>query len=422
MLTVSKDHPLLTTITGSLPRPHWFVENLQGRPFSLAMTDVAFREQYTDAVAAYLSDQTRAGLDLLTDGDARCDCDVGGRSWFAYPAERLEGLQGHHVGRGRTASSRDKAAGDIMFEVLETRVLPHVTGPVRRGPLEYARVWKVAQRLTRKPVKFGAISGQMIATGVNDRHYKDRRELIMALSTAMNAELNDLADAGCPVIQVEEPAIHGMVGVDDKEVTGDFLVEAFNAEVKGLRDKAEVWCHTCWGNPAAQRTETKRRFYTQALPFLRPARRRRRHVRGGGQRRRRDRELRPGHRRRQEDRHRRRQPPHPAGGAAGGGRRAHPARAQGHGAEAADRLDRLRLRAPGHEPAARLLQDRVARARRQHRAPRAGAARGGCLGRRSQGRAAGVNAIKQGALYLSPLAGREPAPDLIRGRIAKRSG
>jgi 5-methyltetrahydropteroyltriglutamate--homocysteine methyltransferase len=268
MLTVSKDRALLTTITGSLPRPQWFAANLHGRPFSLAMTDVAFREQYTDAVASYLSDQARAGLDLLTDGDARCDCDVGGRSWFSYAAERLEGLEGHHVGRGRTASSRDKAAGDIMFEVLETRVLPNVTSAVRRGPLEYARVWKVAQRLTRKPVKFGAISGQMLATGVNDRHYRDRRDLIMALSTAMNQELLDLADAGCPVIQVEEPAIHGMVGVDDKEVTGDFLVEAFNAEVKGLRAKTEVWCHTCWGNPAAQRTETQRRFYTRALPFF----------------------------------------------------------------------------------------------------------------------------------------------------------
>ncbi|HJU32639.1 MAG TPA: cobalamin-independent methionine synthase II family protein [Hyphomicrobiaceae bacterium] len=268
MLTVSKDCPLLTTITGSLPRPHWFVSNLQGRPFSLAMTDIAFREQYTDAVAAYLSDQIRAGLDLLTDGDARCDCDVGGRSWFAYATERLGGLEGHHVGRGRTASSRDKAAGDIMFEVLETRVLPNVTGHVHRGPLEYARVWKVAQRQTRKPVKFGAISGQMVATGVNDQHYKNRRDLIMALSAAMNEELTELADAGCQVIQVEEPAIHGMVGVDDKEVTGDFLVEAFNREVRGLRGKAEVWCHTCWGNPAAQRTETKRRFYTQALPYF----------------------------------------------------------------------------------------------------------------------------------------------------------
>jgi 5-methyltetrahydropteroyltriglutamate--homocysteine methyltransferase len=268
MLTVSKDRPLLTTITGSLPRPHWFVANLQGRPFSLAMTDIAFREQYTDAVAAYLSDQVRAGLDLLSDGDARCDCDVGGRSWFAYATERLYGLEGHHVGRGRTASSRDKVAGDIMFEVLETRVLPNVRGGVRRGPLEYARVWKVAQRLTRKPVKFGAISGQMIATGVHDEHYGNRRDLIMALSEVMNEELVELANAGCPVIQVEEPAIHGMVGVDDKEVTGEFLVEAFNREVRGLRGKAEVWCHTCWGNPAAQRTETARRFYKHALPYF----------------------------------------------------------------------------------------------------------------------------------------------------------
>ncbi len=268
MLTVSKDCPLLTTITGSLPRPHWFVANLRGRPFSLAMTDIAFREQYTDAIASYLSDQIRAGLDLLTDGDARCDCDVGGRSWFSYATERLEGLTGHHLGRGGTASSRDKAAGDIMFEVLEARVLPHVTGPIRRGPLEYARVWKVAQRMTRKPVKFGAISGQMVATGIHDTHFKNRRELIMALSATMNEELNDLADAGCRVIQIEEPAIHGMVGLGDAEITGDFLVEAFNREVKGLRAKAEVWCHTCWGNPAAQRTETKRRFYTQALPFF----------------------------------------------------------------------------------------------------------------------------------------------------------
>jgi 5-methyltetrahydropteroyltriglutamate--homocysteine methyltransferase len=268
MLTVSKDRPLLTTITGSLPRPHWFTHNLQGRPFSLAMTEIGFREQYTDAVTTYLNDQARAGLDLLTDGDARCDCDVGGRSWFGYPAERLTGLESFHLGRGRTASSRDKGPGDIMFEVLETRVLPKVTGQISRGALEYARIWKTAQRLTRKPVKFGAISGQMVATSVHDAHYKDRRQLMMALSETMNEELTELADAGCPVIQLEEPAIHGMVGVDDKEVTSDFLVEAFNREVKGLRGKTEVWCHTCWGNPAAQRTETKRRFYTPALPYF----------------------------------------------------------------------------------------------------------------------------------------------------------
>jgi len=155
-----------------------------------------------------------------------------------------------------------------MFEVLETRVLPNVVGEIARGPLEYARLWKVAQRQTRKPVKFGAISAQMLATGLNNVHYRGRRELIMALAEVMNAEFDELANAGCPVIQVEEPAIHSMVGVDDKEVTGDFLVDAFNREVRGLRQKSEVWCHTCWGNPAAQRTETRRRFYTDALPYF----------------------------------------------------------------------------------------------------------------------------------------------------------
>jgi 5-methyltetrahydropteroyltriglutamate--homocysteine methyltransferase len=80
VLTISKNRPLLTTITGSLPRPSWFNLNLLGRPFSLAMTEIQFREQYTDSVQSFLGDQQRAGLDLLTDGDARCDCDFGGRS------------------------------------------------------------------------------------------------------------------------------------------------------------------------------------------------------------------------------------------------------------------------------------------------------------------------------------------------------
>ena len=32
------------------------------------------------------------------------------------------------------------------------------------------------------------------------------------------------------------------------------LVGVFDNTVKGLRDKTEVWCHTCWGNPAAAGT------------------------------------------------------------------------------------------------------------------------------------------------------------------------
>ena len=264
MFRATRGRPLATTITGSLPRPGWYTANLHGRPFPLAMTDLAYREQYIDALAAFASDQERAGLDVFTDGDARCDMDVAGRSWFAYATERLLGLEGFHP-----SSPRLTRPGDILFEIHESRVLPGVVGPVRRGPLAYAAVWRAAQRMTARPVKFGAISAQTVERVLRNFYYSDRRELLLDLAAAFNEEFLEVATAGCPAIQVEEPAIHANLGVAGaSDPPAEFLVEAFNREVSGLREKTEVWCHTCWGNPAAQRVDHDRLSYARALPYL----------------------------------------------------------------------------------------------------------------------------------------------------------
>ena len=39
-----------------------------------------------------IADQTRAGLDIVSDGEMRFDMDIGGRSWFGYLFDRMEGL------------------------------------------------------------------------------------------------------------------------------------------------------------------------------------------------------------------------------------------------------------------------------------------------------------------------------------------
>ena len=95
MLNATRDLVLPTTVTGSWPRPSWFTEVLRGRAFKDALGDSRFREQYLDAVSCIVAEQTHAGLDILTDGDSRFDLTVGGKSWFAYPLERLRGLTGH---------------------------------------------------------------------------------------------------------------------------------------------------------------------------------------------------------------------------------------------------------------------------------------------------------------------------------------
>ena len=73
MLRATKDIMLPTTITGSLPRPSWYTQNLGLRSFLDAMVNNQFREQYVDTVSVYLHEQEMAGLDIVTDGDAHFD-------------------------------------------------------------------------------------------------------------------------------------------------------------------------------------------------------------------------------------------------------------------------------------------------------------------------------------------------------------
>lgn len=269
MYRATADKPLATTITGSLPRPQWYVENLRGRAFLAAFHgDAVYREQYADAVAALIADQTRAGLDIVTDGEMRFDQDIGGRSWFGYPFDRMTGLVPRPFGESKPREGfggRTRDPADILSEFIDTMRPPQVTGPVGAGNLQYDAVWKVAQRLTDKPVKLGSCCGQMLDLQAHNRFYKDRRDSVMAFSEALNAEYHRLADAGCPVIQVEEPLTRGNAG--DPGISPEIYVEALNREVRGLRSKTEVWCHTCWGNPYAQRLHG-RPSYKPALEYF----------------------------------------------------------------------------------------------------------------------------------------------------------
>jgi 5-methyltetrahydropteroyltriglutamate--homocysteine methyltransferase len=271
MYTATAGVVLPTTIIGSLPRPGWYTQNLGSRDFREAMVDRTYREQYLDAVSVYMRDQEVAGLDIVTDGDCRFDADVAGHNWFSYAPLRMEGFAGArpYAVKGGLAGIPHKP-GHILHDVLETRVMPDLVGPVGRGKLNYSAIWKAAQRQTMKPVKFGTITAELIAMAVRDLHYRDLRQAILAIADALNAELNELADAGCKVIQMEEPQIHLLAakGLSDKVLNADFMVEVFNNTVRGLRGKTEVWCHTCWGNPAAQRLFAKQPSYVPALEAL----------------------------------------------------------------------------------------------------------------------------------------------------------
>jgi len=158
MYRATKDVILPTTITGSLPRPSWYIENLGTRHFLEAMVTRRFREQYEDALTCYIRDQDIAGLDILTDGDCRFDDDVGGQSWAAYPPMHMAGFEHDNTAperrsvRGGVAFPR----GHILHDYMESRV--DADGGRADRPRRSAIHRDVEGRaaLTKKPVKFGA--------------------------------------------------------------------------------------------------------------------------------------------------------------------------------------------------------------------------------------------------------------------------
>ena len=256
MFTTTANTILPCTITGSWPRPHWFDVSMWGRPLDTCMLDVRFREKFQDVLATVISDQDRAGLDILTHGDLHCDDDLAGRSWHHYPLQRWAGFAGDHLQSEETRSPWLRyPAGTLLNEIYTGWRWPHVVDKVEHRPLDYAKIWRLAKARTAKPVRFGTCCSQVMGLFL-DLHtpkYKDQREVLWDMAVAMNTELLALRAAGCRCIQIEEPTLHfwaNTYGRDHDNVK--FMIECFNREVQGL-DDVEIWIHTCWGNPNMQR-------------------------------------------------------------------------------------------------------------------------------------------------------------------------
>jgi 5-methyltetrahydropteroyltriglutamate--homocysteine methyltransferase len=256
VFTATADLVLPSTVTGSWPRPRWFDVSMWGKSFDTCMLDVHFREKFQDALAVVVSDQERAGLDIITHGDYHLDEDMAGRAWHHYPLQRWKGLEGDHLQPAEsTADWLKYPPGTLLNEIYTGWRWPHVVDKIEAECLHYAKIWRMTQAKTRKPVKFGTCTSQVMGLflDIHTDKYKDKREVVWDMSVAMNKELLALRDTGCKVIQVEEPTLHFLansVGPKDEQVK--FMIECFNREVEGL-DDVEIWIHTCWGNPNMQR-------------------------------------------------------------------------------------------------------------------------------------------------------------------------
>jgi methionine synthase II (cobalamin-independent) len=245
--------PLLpTTFVGSYPRPSWFTHQLAGRDIWDAFKQRAHQEAFEDAVRTTLKDQELAGLDVLTDGQMWFDDYGGGIGSFVwYWFERIPGFEPLKRQHPQVAAPGGPAAPAYEADRWLEWGASAVVGEVRRGPLHMADLWQIADRNTDRPVKMCVGAGPInLGFHVHHQHYADQRELAYALAPIFNAELRELAEAGCRYIQLDD------LGAWLPLITGDladarWVVDVVNRTVEGV--DAQISWHFCfgnsWGNP-----------------------------------------------------------------------------------------------------------------------------------------------------------------------------
>jgi 5-methyltetrahydropteroyltriglutamate--homocysteine methyltransferase len=229
---------MLTTTIGAYPKPDavpirdWFgkdggtdtAEPTAGYAETLAAHAATIEAVLDRATREVVAEQVELGIDIPTDGEIRRE------NFIHYHCRHLVGID--------FAVLTEQIRG--QREVL----LPTITGPIQAGPPFLVRDWQIAQSATRRPVKLTVPGPLTIGENLADDHYRDPRLRGAALADALNVEIRRLADAGCPVIQVDEPALARKV--EDALAFGIEHLERCFHKVPGSSERV---VHVCCGYP-----------------------------------------------------------------------------------------------------------------------------------------------------------------------------
>ncbi|HEY4253919.1 MAG TPA: hypothetical protein VGM87_22110 [Roseomonas sp.] len=247
--------PLTAQIVGSYVKPHWLARHARMRALdgSWWRPDPAVLEEAKrDAARLAIHEQERAGLALVTDGEA---------FRAAYDRHFLAGLDGVDLTHRLPVDIAHPREGDDAF-IAEYRA-HGATGPAVIGPLRHARAaaleeLRFALSVATRPVKICVIGPLTLARSLHDLHYGDPERLVLALADALNGELRALEAAGAAVLQIDEPSFHASL-----PLAGRIGVEAIARMVRGLT--RPVVLHLCYGYALVNPVKSPSADYAAAL-------------------------------------------------------------------------------------------------------------------------------------------------------------
>lgn len=263
---------ILTTHTGSLPRPADLMDLLNANEAGESADTRLFESRIKQAIADIVRRQAVTAIDIVSDGEHSKV------SWMAYARARLSGLEEIDSPLRYRGATRDSLAFPNTYEdmklmlgarsptiVPKRKVRPQAF--VCSGPLTYvgheevqrdiANLKAALEGVAAKEAFMTAVSPSNLELYYENRYYRTDEEYLAALADAMHVEYKAIVDAGF-VLQIDDPrmATHYNravnASIEDCRKFIALRVEAVNHALRGIAED-RVRFHTCYSVNIAPR-------------------------------------------------------------------------------------------------------------------------------------------------------------------------
>jgi len=247
---------ILTTHTGSLPRPNDLLEILRKKELREPHDEAALAARVKSAVAEIVRKQIGAGIDIVNDGE------MGKPSYSTYVKDRLSGFDGSEKSAPLLAADlgdfRDFTKRGGRESGVAVLKRPACTGPISYRDRDAVRTdienLKAALAGVNPAEAFiSAASPGVVTFFLSNKHYPTHEAYIRAIADAMKTEYEAICAAGF-VLQVDCPDLAMSRHIQFKDLTlAEFRktiemhIEALNHALSNVPpDRARI--HLCWGN------------------------------------------------------------------------------------------------------------------------------------------------------------------------------
>jgi 5-methyltetrahydropteroyltriglutamate--homocysteine methyltransferase len=245
---------ILTTHTGSLPRPADLIRTMFAREEGVPVDGAALGTRIRSAVAEVVRKQVDARIAVVNDGE------VSKPSYATYVKDRLTGFGG--------ASQALQYQDLVDFPEMAKRVFgdpgrsrrktPACTGPIAvRDPgaaqADVDNLKAAVADVAADDVFVSAASPGVISLFFRDDHYGSHEAYLFAIADAMRHEYETVARAGfvlqldCPDLAMGRHIQFAALGLEEFRKMARLHLAALDHAVAGIPPE-QLRMHLCWGN------------------------------------------------------------------------------------------------------------------------------------------------------------------------------